>query len=178
MASLWALVALVAACAAKVPASVARAPSSPPTAVASTAPPPAPSPAPDYGKRLTPLDAALAARLVGKWTNPVDHLVVEITSVDLPSGQLHGRVQPTTGPAAADVHELVGWVSAAPEKDKLDNVVPVVFSTTLYEYGTLPSWAGFLRGDEIVTMHYLVWPNRTYAWDHISTFQETWTKIP
>lgn len=22
------------------------------------------------------------------------------------------------------------------------------------------------------------WPNRTYPWDHISTFQETWTRVP
>jgi len=29
-----------------------------------------------------------------------------------------------------------------------------------------------------VTMHYLVWPNKRYTWDHISTFQETWSKIP
>jgi hypothetical protein len=27
-------------------------------------------------------------------------------------------------------------------------------------------------------MHYLVWPNRPYSWDHISTFQETWTRLP
>jgi len=27
-------------------------------------------------------------------------------------------------------------------------------------------------------MHYLVWPNRSYSWDHISAFQETWTRLP
>jgi hypothetical protein len=54
----------------------------------------------------------------------------------------------------------------------------VIFSTTLYEYGTLPSWAGFLAADgTIVTMHYLVWPVRTYPWDHISAFAETWTRV-
>jgi len=61
---------------------------------------------------------------------------------------------------------------------RFDNVVPVTFSTTLYEYGTLPVWAGFLRDDKLITMHYLVWPNRPYSWEHISTFQETWTKLP
>lgn len=132
----------------------------------------------DYSKRAAPLDPSIASRLVGKWTNPVDKLVIEITAVDLTSGQLRGKVEPTTGPAAANEHELTGWVSAAPPRADFDNVVPVSFSTSLYEYGTLPAWAGFLKGDTLVTMHYLVWPNKTYSWDHISTAAETWTKIP
>jgi hypothetical protein len=133
--------------------------------------------APDYGKRVQILEPSLKPRLLGKWTNPVDKVVIEISSVDLVSGQIKGKVLPTTGPAAADEHELIGWVSAAPQKESYDNVVPVTFSTTLYEYGTLPVWAGFLRGDTIVTMHYNVWPNKTYSWDHISAFQETWTRL-
>lgn len=134
--------------------------------------------APDYAKRLQPLDAALKSRLLGKWTNPIDNLVIEISSIDLASGQIRGKVSPTSGPAAADEHELIGWVSAAPQKESYDNVVPVTFSTTLYEYGTLPVWAGFLRDDKLITLHYLVWPNRPYSWDHISAFQETWTRLP
>ena len=134
--------------------------------------------APDYGKRALAIDPELKSRLIGRWTNPVDALIIEITSVDLVSGQIRGRVSPTSGPAAADEHELIGWVSAAPRKEAFDTVVPVTFSTTLYEYGTLPVWAGFLRDDKLVTMHYLVWPNRAYSWDHISTFQETWTRLP
>ncbi|HYB53904.1 MAG TPA: hypothetical protein VEG84_08560 [Thermoanaerobaculia bacterium] len=131
----------------------------------------------DYTKRAQTLDPSLQARLVGRWTNPVDRIIVEITSVDLTSGQLKGKEWPTSGPSS-EVHDIVGWVSAAPVKENFDNVIPVSFSTTLYEYGTLPVWAGFLRDDRIVTMHYLVWPNRAYAWDHISAFQETWTRIP
>jgi len=134
--------------------------------------------APDYGKRALALEPAMKSRLLGRWTNPVDGLVIEISSIDLISGQIRGKVSPTSGPAAADEHELIGWVSAAPLKESFDNVVPITFSTTLYEYGTLPVWAGFLREDKLVTMHYLVWPNRTYPWDHISTFQETWTRLP
>jgi hypothetical protein len=133
---------------------------------------------PDYGKRLQALEPALKARLLGRWTNPVDGLVIEISSVDLASGQIRGKVSPTSGPAAANEHELTGWVSAAPQKESYDNVVPVTFSTTLYEYGTLPVWAGFLRDDKLITMHYLVWPNRAYSWDHVSTNQETWTRLP
>lgn len=132
----------------------------------------------DYGKRLQKLDKTIESSLLGKWTNPVDRVVIEIDSVDLVSGKLSGKVSPTTGPAAADEHELVGWVNAAPAKEGVDNVVPVTFSTTLYEYGTLPSWAGYLKDGKIVTMHYLVWPNKTYTWDHITAFQETWTKLP
>ena len=134
--------------------------------------------APDYAKRLQALEPALKTRLLGRWTNPVDGLVIEISSIDLASGQIRGKVSPTSGPAVANEHELIGWVSAAAQKESYDNVVPVTFSTTLYEYGTLPVWAGFLRDDKLVTMHYLVWPNRPYAWDHISTFQETWTRLP
>lgn len=134
--------------------------------------------APEYGKRALPLDPGVTGKLIGKWTNPVDNLVIEISSVDPASGQLRGRVSPTSGPAAANEHELIGWVSAAPRKESFDNVVPVTFSTTLYEYGTLPVWAGFLRDDKLVTMHYLVWPNRTYSWDHITAFSETWVRMP
>lgn len=136
------------------------------------------SAAPSYGKRIQALEPAIEARLLGKWTNPVDGLVIEISSVDLVSGQIKGKLSPTSGPAAANDHELIGWVSAAPHTEPFDNVVPVTFSTTLYEYGTLPVWAGFLRDDRLITMHYLVWPNRAYPWDHISTFQETWSRLP
>jgi hypothetical protein len=95
----------------------------------------------DYSKRIQPLDPALRNRLIGKWTNPADKVVIEITSVDLSSGQLKGKEWPTSGQAAGDEHELVGWVSAAPPRDNFDNVIPISFSTSLYEYGTLPVWA-------------------------------------
>jgi hypothetical protein len=133
---------------------------------------------PDYSKRAQRLDASLEGKLKGKWSNPVDRVIIEISSVDLVSGQIRGSEWAQTGPAAWDAHELIGWVSAAPAKEGFDNVIPISFSTTLYEYGTLPSWAGFLKDGQIVTMHYLIWPNRTYTWDHVSTFQETWTRMP
>jgi hypothetical protein len=116
--------------------------------------------APDYDKRAQSLSPQLQSRLMGKWTNPVDGLVIEISAFELKSGQ------------------LIGWVSAAPPKESFDNVVPVTFSSSLYEYGTLPVWAGYLRDDKLITMHYLVWPNRAYPWDHISAFQEIWTRVP
>lgn len=131
----------------------------------------------DYSKRVMALDASVAKQLIGKWTNPVDHVIVEITNVDLTSGSITGKEWPTTGLAKGDEHDVVGWMSGAPVKADYDNVVPVTFSTTLFEYGTLPSWSGFLRGDTLITMHYLVWPNRPYSWDHISAFQETWSRI-
>jgi hypothetical protein len=137
-----------------------------------------PSWAVDYSKRIQPLDPSIRSKLLGKWTNPVDKVVIEITSIDLQSGQLRGHEWPTTGQAAGSDHELMGWVNAAPPREQFDNVVPVTFSTTLPEYGTLPVWAGFLRDNALVTMHYLVWPNRTFPWDHISAFSETWTRLP
>jgi len=137
-----------------------------------------PGKSPDYSKRSQVLDASIQAKLLGKWTNPGDKVIIEITSIDLVSGRIEGRVSPTTGPAAADEHELIGWVSAAPVKAGADNVIPITFSTTLYEYGTLPAWAGYLKDGQIMTMHYLIWPNQTYSWNHISTFTETWSRIP
>jgi hypothetical protein len=136
------------------------------------------SPPVDYSKRLAPLDPSLPAKLLGRWTNEVDRLVVEISSVDPTSGAIKGRLNPTTGPAAANGHEVVGWVSSAPPKENMDSVFPITFSSTLYEYGTVPVWAGFWRDGKLVTMSYNLWPNRTYSWDHISTFQETWTRLP
>src|SRR5690348_17840354 len=62
--------------------------------------------APDYSKRAAPLEAALKSALVGKWTNPVDHLIVDITDIDLMSGKISGNISPTTGPAAGDAHEI------------------------------------------------------------------------
>jgi len=132
----------------------------------------------DYTKRLSPIDPQVEKALLGKWTNESDHLVIEIRSVDLKRGAISGSLLPTTGPAAADDHELTGWISAAPARADVDNVTPITFSTTLYEYGTLPTWAGYLKDGKIVTLHYLVWPNKTYRWDHISTYAETWTKLP
>jgi len=132
----------------------------------------------DYTKRLSPIDPAVEKALLGKWNNESDHLVIEIRSVDLKRGAISGSLLPTTGPAAADDHELTGWISAAPARADVDNVTPITFSTTLYEYGTLPTWAGYLKDGKIVTLHYLVWPNKTYRWDHISTYAETWTKLP
>ena len=132
----------------------------------------------DYTKRVQALDPGIQKKLIGKWTNPVDQLVIEIVSIDLASGQIKGKEWPTTGQAAGSEHDLIGWVSAAPPRENFDNVIPVTFSTTLHEYGTLPVWAGFLRDDKLITMHYLVWPNKSYTWDHISTFQETWTRMP
>src|SRR5215467_5259989 len=66
----------------------------------------------DYTKRALVLDKTIQNALLGRWTNPGDNLIIEIDSVDLTSGKLSGKVQPTSGPAAADDHELTGWVSA------------------------------------------------------------------
>lgn len=131
----------------------------------------------DYSQRLVALDPSLQAALIGKWTNPVDHVIIEVTSIDLKSGEIKGKEWPTSGLAQGHEHDLVGWVNQAPAREGFDNVIPVSFSTTMFEYGTLPSWSGFLKDGKIVTMHYLVWPNRTYTWDHISSFQETWSRM-
>ena len=131
--------------------------------------------APDDSKRAAPIARAIKSELVGRWTNPVDHLTIEITDIDLTSGKIAGNLSTQTGPAAGHDHELIGWVSTAPEREDADHVVPVSFTTTLYEYGTLPSWTGYLKDGQIVTMSILSWPNKHYAWDHMSVFPVTWT---
>src|SRR5947209_6701126 len=137
----------------------------------------------DYSKRARPIDESIRTALLGKWTNPVDGLILDIRSIDPATGQIAGKEWPTSAlrpgssPAGTE-HDIIGWVSAASPRPDMDNVVTVSFSTSLFEYGTLPSWSGFLRDGKIVTMHYLVWPNRTYSWDHISAYQETWTRVP
>jgi hypothetical protein len=139
--------------------------------------------APDYSKRALPISDSLRKSLIGKWTNPVDRLIVQIDSVDPVTGEIRGREWPTvpyrpdSSPAGTE-HDVRGWVSGAPAKQGFDNVIPVSFTTSLFEYGTLPVWAGYLRDGQLITMHYLVWPNRTYPWDHISALEQTWTKIP
>ena len=137
----------------------------------------------DYSKRALALSPTIRAALLGKWTNPVDQLVIDIRSVDLTTGEVRGVEWPTVATkagssAAGTEHDITGWVSGAPANPNFDNVVPVTLTTSLFEYGTLPVWAGYLKDGKLVTMHYLVWPNRTYPWDHVSAFQETWTKLP
>jgi len=139
--------------------------------------------APDYAKRAAPITPALRASLLGKWTNPVDNLVIDIRSVDLTTGEIKGLEWPTeperpdSSPAGTE-HDISGWVSAAPSRAGFDNVTPVTLTSSLHEYGTLPVWAGYLKDGKLITMHYLVWPNRSYPWDHVSAFQETWTRLP
>jgi hypothetical protein len=97
----------------------------------------------DYSKRALALDPSIRAALVGKWTNPVDLLVIDIRSVDLTTGEVRGVEWPTVATkagssAAGTEHDITGWVSGAPANANLDNVVPVTLSTSLFEYGTLP----------------------------------------
>lgn len=132
---------------------------------------------PDYSKRAAPIDPAIRSALVGRWTNSLDHLIIEIKEVDLTSGKIAGNLSPTTGPAAGHDHELTGWVSTGPDRKDADHVIPVSFTSTLFEYGTLPSWTGYLKDGQLVTMSLLSWPNKPYAWDHMTVFQVTWTKL-
>ena len=139
--------------------------------------------APDYSKRALALSDTVRASLIGKWTNPVDNLIIQIDSIDPVTGEIRGLEWPTTpfrpdSSPAGTQHDLKGWVSGAPPKAGFDNVVPVTFTTTLFEYGSLPVWAGYLKDGKIVTQSYLVWPNRTYPWEHFTAIAQTWTKLP
>src|SRR5437667_11488871 len=102
--------------------------------------------APDYAKRLQALEPALKTRLLGRWTNPVDGLVSEISSIDLASGQIRGTVSPTSGPAAANEHELGGRARAGAQEETYDNVVPLTWRTPTHEHGSRPVGGGRPRG--------------------------------
>ena len=127
-------------------------------------------------ERAVPLDPSLQTKLLGKWSAATSTLTIEIDSLDLATGRLEGKEWPTAD--SSKVHELIGWVSAAPPRDKADNVVTISFSTSLVEYGTLPSWVGFIRDDKLITLWNQVWPVKAYTWDHFTANQDVWIKSP
>ena len=77
-----------------------------------------------------------------------------------------------------DASVAASFITDKTQGKDADHVVPVTFSTTLYEYGTLPNWYGYLKDGEMVTMSSLVWPNKPYVWDHMTVFQVTRTRLP
>jgi hypothetical protein len=124
---------------------------------------------------------SLPARLVGKWTQhytgmSLQGAVLNITSVDPATGLLRGKWGPPSGAAAGKEFDVVGWVSSAQPREKLDNVITISFSVSLMTYGSITSYTGYFKDNKITVSWFNIKPNTTYEWDHISTGQDIFTK--
>ena len=102
--------------------------------------------------------------------------VLNITDVNTVSGQLKGKWIPPSGAAAGKEFDVVGWVSSAPPREKLDNVITISFSVSLTAYGSITSYTGYFKDNRIIALWFNIKPNSTYEWDHISTGQDIFTK--
>ena len=122
-------------------------------------------------------------QLLGKWTQhytgmSLQGATLNITSVDSVTGQLKGKWTPPSGAAVGKDFDVVGWVSSAPPREKLDNVVTISFSVSLTTYGSITSYTGYFKDNKITASWFNIKPNTIYEWDHISTGQDIFTKKP
>ena len=125
----------------------------------------------------------IQAQLMGKWTQhytgmSLQGATLNITSVDSVTGQLKGKWTPPSGAAVGKEFDVVGWVSSAPPREKLDNVITISFCVSLTTYGSITSYAGYFKDNKITVSWFNIKPNTTYEWDHISTGQDIFTKNP
>jgi Avidin family len=118
--------------------------------------------------------------LIGKWAERTpgikEETDVTIISVDPATGQIKGKWVPPSGPAAGKEFDLIGWVSTAPPVEKTDNVVVVSFTVSLSTYGSLATFIGYIKDNQIITLSYNVRPNSRYGWDHITANMAIFTK--
>ena len=126
---------------------------------------------------------SIQAQLTGKWTQhyrgmSLQGATLNLTSVDSVTSQLKGKWTPPSGAAGGKEFEVVGWVSSAPPREKLDNVVTISFSVSLTTYGSITSYSGYFKDNKITASWFNIKPNTIYEWDHISTGQDIFTKNP
>ena len=126
---------------------------------------------------------SIPARLMGKWTQhytgmSLQGATLNITSVDSVTGQLKGKWTPPSGAAVGKEFDVVGWVSSAPPRERLDNVITISFSVSLTTYGSITSYTGYFKDNKITVSWFNIKPNTSYEWDHISTGQDIFTKSP
>jgi hypothetical protein len=120
-------------------------------------------------------------KLIGKWTQhytgmSLQGAILNITSVDPTTGQLKGKWIPPSGAAGGKEFDVIGWVSSAQPREKLDNVITISLTVSLITYGSITSYTGYFRDNKITASWFNIKPNSTYEWDHISTGQDTFTK--
>ena len=126
---------------------------------------------------------SIQTQLIGKWTQhytdmSLQRATLNITSVDSVTGQLKGKWTPPSGAAGGKEFDVVGWVSSAPTREKLDKVITISFSVSLTTYGSITSYTGYFKDNKITASWFNIKPNTIYEWDHISTGQDIFTKKP
>jgi len=132
-------------------------------------------------KRADAQDTSMANKLVGKWTQhytgmKLEGAVLTITSVDPSTGAIKGKWVPPSGAGNGKEFDVTGWVSSAPFREKLDNVVTISFTVNITVYGSMTSYTGYFKDNKITVSWFNVKPVSTYEWDHISTGQDYFTK--
>ncbi len=126
---------------------------------------------------------SIEAQLKGKWTQhytgmSLQGATLNITSVDSVTGQLKGKWTPPSGAASGKEFDVVGWVSSAPPRERLDNVITISFSVSLTTYGSITSYTGYFKDNKITVSWFNIKPNTAYEWDHISTGQDIFARNP
>ena len=133
-----------------------------------------------YGQNT---DSGVRQKLIGKWTQhytgmSLQGATLNITAIDSVTGALKGQWIPPTGGAAGKEFDVVGWVSSASPRENLNNVITISFSVSLTTYGSITSYTGYFKNNKITACWFNIKPNTTYEWDHISTGQDIFTKVP
>ena len=114
-------------------------------------------------------------KLIGKWTQHYTGMslpgaTLNIMSVDAATGQLRGRWIPPAGAAGGKEFEVIGWVSSAPPREKLDNVITIAFTVSLTTYGSIVSYTGYFKD---TASWFNIKPNSTYEWETTSLLART-----
>jgi hypothetical protein len=134
-----------------------------------------------FSSRIEAQETSIQAKLTGQWTQhytgmSLQGATLNITSVDVATGQIKGKWVPPSGAAGGKEFEVVGWVSSAPPREKADNVITISFSVSLTTYGSITSYTGYFKDNKITASWFNIKPNSAYEWDHISTGQDIFTK--
>src|ERR1700686_3015734 len=93
-------------------------------------------------------------KLVGKWTQhytgmSLQGAILNIISVDPTTGLLRGKWTPPSGAAGGKEFDVIGWVSSAQPREKLDNVITISLSVSLTTYGSITSYTGYFKDHKI-----------------------------
>ena len=128
------------------------------------------------GVEATPAQSYLIGRWAERTPGIKEETDVTIVSVDPATGQIKGKWVPPSGPAAGKAFDLIGWVSTAPPVEKTDNVVVVSFTVSLSTYGSLATFIGYIKDNQIITLSHNARPNSRYEWDHITANTAIFTK--
>jgi hypothetical protein len=134
-----------------------------------------PKPAEAATLSTTGIDPAVAKELKIIWKNALGS-TMEITQVDIASGQIRGTYRSPSG-TGGQGFPLIGWINHAAPVPGKDNVVVISFSVRWGQYGSVTAWNGFYKlidnKPTIVGQWLLVRSNSDFVWDHTLTGLDT-----